>query len=52
MGVLIPHVAVKVKLLELSEPAEAEQAQDLLAQVVAEVAVGPNLLEGPAIFNP
>ena len=51
VGVLVPHVTIQVKLLELGEPAEAEQAEDLLAKVVAEVAVGPNLLEGSTIFN-
>ena len=48
---LVPHMAVQVELLELSEPAEAEQAEDLLAKVVAEVAVRPDLLERPTIFN-
>ena len=47
----ISHMAVKVELLELSEPTEAEQAQDLLPQVVAEVAIGPNLLKRSTIFN-
>ena len=51
-GVLVPHVAVKVELLELSKSAEAEQTEDLLAEVVAEVSVAPNLLERAAVFCP
>ena len=48
---LVSHVAVQVELLELGESAEAEKAEDLLAEVVAEVAVAPNLLERPAVFR-
>ena len=48
---LVSHVAVQVELLELGESAEAEEAEDLLAEVVAEVAVAPNLLERAAVFR-
>ena len=51
VGMLVPHMAVQIELLELSEPTEAEQAKDLLAEVVAEVAVTPHLLEGAAILD-
>ena len=51
VGVLVPHMAVQIEFLELSEPTEAEQAKDLLAEVVAEVAVTPHLLEGAAILD-
>ena len=46
----ISHVSVEVELLKLSESAEAQKAEDLFAKVVAEVTVGPNLLEGSAVF--
>ena len=48
---LVSHVAVQVELLELGESAEAEQAEDLLAKVVAEVPVAPNFLERAAVFR-
>jgi hypothetical protein len=44
-------VTVKVEFFELSKSTEAEQAEDLLAQVVAEVAVAPDLLEGAAVLG-
>ena len=43
VGMLVPHVTVQIELLELGESTEAEEAEDLLAKVVAEVAVAPNL---------
>ena len=51
MRMLVSHVAVKVELFELSESTEAEEAEDLLPKVVAEVAVGPNFLKRSTIFN-
>ena len=40
---------LQVELLELGEPAEAEQADDLTAEVIAEVALGPEALERPTV---
>ena len=48
---LVPHVTVEIKLLELSETTEAQEAENLFAEVVAEVAVRPNLLERSAVFD-
>lgn len=45
------HVSLQVELLELGEPAEAEQADDLPAEVVAEVPLGPRSLERAAIID-
>ena len=47
----VPHVSVKVKLLKLSKPTEAKKTQDLLPQVVAEVAIGPDFLKWSTVFN-
>ena len=47
----VSHVSIKVELLELGEPAETKKAEDFLSEVVAEVAVAPNLLERPAVFR-
>ena len=41
---LVSHVTVQVELLELGEPAETKKAEDFLSEVVAEVAVTPNLI--------
>ena len=51
LRVLVPHVPLQVELFELREPAEAEQADDLAAKVVAEVALGPQALEGAAVAH-
>ena len=40
-----------INFLELGEPAEAEQADDLAAQVVAEVPLSPGSLEGTTIVD-
>ena len=40
----VSHVSIKVELLELGEPAETKKAEDFLSEVVAEVAVAPNLI--------
>ena len=48
---LVSHVTVQVELLELCESTEAEETEDLLAEVVAEVAIAPNLLERTAVFR-
>ena len=48
---LVSHVTVQVELLELCESTEAEETEDLLAEVVAEVAVAPNLLKRAAVFG-
>ena len=47
----VSHVSIKVELLELGEPAETKKAEDFLSEVVAEVAVAPNLLERAAVFR-
>ena len=47
----ISHMAIQIELLELGESAEAEETEDLLAEVVAEVAIAPNLLERTAVFR-
>ena len=40
----VSHMAIQIELLELGESAEAEETEDLLAEVVAEVAIAPNLI--------
>ena len=40
----VSHVSIKVELLELGEPAETKKAEDFLSEVVAEVAIAPNLI--------
>ena len=40
----VSHVSIKVELLELGEPTETKKAEDFLPEVVAEVAVAPNLI--------
>ena len=45
------HVSLQVEFLELGEPTEAEQADDLTAEVVAEVPLGPGSLEGAAVVD-
>ena len=47
----VSHVSIKVELLELGEPAETKKAEDFLPEVVAEVAVAPNLLERSTVFS-
>ena len=47
---LVPHVSVEVELFELSESTKTQQAEDLLAEVVAEVTVGPDFLKGTAVL--
>ena len=47
----VSHVSIKVELLELGEPAETKKAEDFLPEVVAEVAIAPNLLERTAVFR-
>ena len=47
----VSHMAIQIELLELGESAEAEKTEDLLAEVVAEVAIAPNLLERTAVFR-
>jgi hypothetical protein len=49
--VLVLHVPLEVELFKLCEPAEAEQTDDLPPEVVAEVALGPDPLEGAAVAN-
>ena len=49
--VFVSHMAIQIELLELGESAEAEETEDLLAEVVAEVAIAPNLLERTAVFR-
>ena len=49
---LVLHVPLQVELFELSESAEAKEADDLSAQVVAEVALSPNTFEGTTIIYP
>ena len=49
---LVLHMPLQVELLELGEPAEAEQADDLAAQGVAEVPLGPGPLECAAVVDP
>ena len=51
LWVLVLHVSLQVEFLELGEPAEAEQADDLAAQVVAEVPLSPGSLEGTTIVD-
>ncbi len=45
------HVSLQIELFELGEPAEAEQADDLTAEVVAKVALGPWSFEGSAVVD-
>ena len=52
LWVLVLHVSLQVEFLKLGEPAEAEQADDLAAQVVAEVPLGPGPLECAAVVDP
>ena len=40
LSVFVPHVSLQVELLELREATEAQQADDLTAQVVAQVPIG------------
>lgn len=47
----IAHVSLQVELFELGKSAEAEQADDLPAEVVAEVALGPDALERAAVAH-
>ena len=51
LRVLVLHVPLQVKLFELGESAEAEEADDLPPEVVAEVPLRPNPLEGPAVAD-
>ena len=46
----VPHVTVQVELLKLGKSTETQQTQDLLPEVVAEVAIGPDLLERTTVF--
>ena len=48
---LVLHVPLQVELFELRESAEAEEADDLPPEVVAQVPFCPNALEGPAIVD-
>ena len=48
---LVPHVPLQIELLELGEPAEAKQADDLAPQIVAEVALSPDALERAAVTD-
>ncbi len=48
---LVPHVSLEVELFELCEPAEAEEADNLPAQIVAQVPLGPDTLEGSAVAH-
>lgn len=43
-------MTVKVELLELGKSTEAQQTEDLLPEIVAEVAVGPDLLKRTTIL--
>ena len=47
----VSHMAIQIELLELGESAEAEEADDLPPEVVAEVPLRPNPLEGPAVAD-
>ena len=49
--VLVLHVSLQVELFELRESAEAEEADDLPPEVVAQVPLRPNALEGPAVAD-
>ena len=46
----VSHMTVKVELLELGKSTEAQQTEDLLPEIVAEVAVGPDLLKRTTIL--
>ena len=51
LSVLVLHVPLQVKLFELRESAEAEEADDLPPEVVAQVPLRPDPLEGPAVAH-
>ena len=51
LGVLVLHVPLQVKLFELRESAEAEEADDLPPEVVAQVPLRPDPLEGPTVAH-
>ena len=48
---LVSHVSLQVELFELCEPAEAEQADDLPAQIVAEIPLSPDPLERTTVVD-
>ena len=48
---LVLHVSLQVEFFELRESAEAEEADDLPPEVVAQVPLRPNALEGPAVAD-
>ena len=48
---LVLHVPLQVELFELRESAEAEEADDLPPEVVAQVPLRPYSLEGPAVID-
>ena len=48
---LVLHVSLQVEFFELRESAEAEEANDLPPEVVAQVPLRPNPLEGPAVVD-
>ena len=51
LRMLVLHVPLQVEFFELGETAEAEEADDFPAQIVAEVSFGPQPLEGAAIVD-
>ena len=51
LGVLVLHMPLQVKLFELRESAEAEEADDLPPEIVAQVPLRPDPLEGPAVAH-
>ena len=51
LRVLVLHVSLQVEFFELRESAEAEEADDLPPEIVAQVPLRPDPLEGPAVAH-